>query len=84
MRLRMLGLGAAVATLLSGAATEAHHGWDFFVTGGYGGVDTETVLPTTGFQSDVWSGTVGAEFQFSKHLTAGGAFTYLAGYAAHG
>jgi len=60
------------------AATESHHrGWEFFVTGGYGNMDSETVFPTTGFQSDVWAGTVGGEFQFSQHLTAGGAFTLV-------
>ncbi len=56
---------------------DVHRGWDFFVTGGYGSADTQTMLPTAGFQSDVWTGTIGGEYHFSSHFAAGAAFTAL-------
>jgi outer membrane autotransporter protein len=56
---------------------DVQRGWEFFTGGRYGANDTDSMFNTVGFQSDIWSGTVGAEYHFDQRFTLGAAFTHL-------
>ena len=53
------------------------YGWEWFTAGGYGSSDLDSRYPAAGFQSDLFSGTVGLERRVCSLLSVGAAFTYL-------
>ena len=50
--------------------------WEIFVTGNFGRRDLDEIDSQAGFESDSWSGTVGAEYHLTENLTFGAAYTY--------
>jgi len=51
--------------------------WEVFATASYGYGNQDTFLPASGFETNTWAETVGAEFSVNEHLTLGAAFTYV-------
>ena len=51
--------------------------WEVFATGNYGNRDVEAAGATAGFTTDLYSGTIGAEYKATPHLTLGLAATFV-------
>ena len=52
--------------------------WEIFASGTYGNRDVESLGPTAGFTTDLYSGTIGVEYAICpEHLTLGLSTTYL-------
>lgn len=49
--------------------------WAFFATGNYGYRDQNNVSLTAGFQTDLFTATIGGEYKLTPHLTVGVAAT---------
>jgi uncharacterized protein YhjY with autotransporter beta-barrel domain/subtilisin-like proprotein convertase family protein len=56
---------------------ESFRRWELFTAGDYGSFDVENGRSLTGFDSDVWVATVGAEYRLTKNITFGLAASYL-------
>jgi len=48
-----------------------------FGSGDFGRFDQDSTATATGFDSDVWVGTVGAEYRFNRHFAVGLAASYI-------
>ena len=48
-----------------------------FGSGDFGRFDQDSTATATGFDSDVWVGTVGAEYRFNRHIAVGLAASYI-------
>ena len=48
-----------------------------FGSGDFGRFDQDSTATATGFDSDVWVGTVGAEYRFNRHFAVGLAGSYI-------
>lgn len=48
-----------------------------FGSGDFGRFDQDSTAAGTGFDSDVWVGTVGAEYRFNRHIAVGLAGSYI-------
>ena len=48
-----------------------------FGSGDFGRFDQDSTATATGFDSDVWVGTVGAEYRFNRHIAVGLAGSYI-------
>lgn len=52
-------------------------GWELFAAGGYATGDMDSRYPAAGFQTDLFSGTVGVGRKVCRAFAVGAAFTYL-------
>lgn len=52
-------------------------GWEVFASGQYGANDTDAIGLTSGFQADIWSANLGAEYHLNRNLTLGVALTLV-------